>query len=117
MKFIVDAQLPKSLSDLLNYRGFDSIHTLELPNRNSTSDKTITEIAIKDKRIVITKDNDFLESFILNSKPEKLIVVRTGNIPNPILLKIFDNNLELIKSMISRSNLIEITRSEIAEHE
>ena len=117
MKFIVDAQLPKSLSDLLKYRGFDSIHTLDLPNKNSTSDKEITEIAINEKRIVITKDNDFLESFLLNSQTEKLIVVRTGNIPNPILLKIFDNNLELIKSMILRSNLIEITRNEIAEHE
>ena len=117
MKFIVDAQLPKSLSDLLNYKGFDSIHTLDLPNGNSTSDKIITEIAFKEKRIVITEDNDFLESFIINSKPEKLIVVRTGNIPNPHLLIIFDKNLELIKSMISRSNLIEITRSEIAEHE
>lgn len=117
MKFIVDAQLPKSLSDLLNYRGFDSIHTLDLPNKNATSDKEITEIAINEKRIVISKDNDFLESFLLNSTPEKLIVVRTGNTPNSILLKIFDNNLELIKSMISRSNLIEITRNEIAEHE
>jgi len=117
VKFIVDAQLPKSLSDLLNYRGFDSLHTIELQDKNSTSDKVITEIAIDQKRIVITKDNDFLESFLLNSKPEKLIVVRTGNIPNAVLLKIFDNNLELIKSMISRSNLIEITRNEIAEHD
>lgn len=117
MKFIVDAQLPKSLSDLLKYRGFDSIHTLELPNKNATSDKEITEIAFTEKRIVITKDNDFLESFLLNSTPEKLIIVRTGNIPNSILLKIFDSNLDLIHSMISRSNLIEVTRSEIAEHE
>ena len=93
------------------------MHTLELQDKNSTSDKVITEIAIDQKRIVITKDNDFLESFLLNSKPEKLIVVRTGNIPNAVLLKIFDNNLELIKSMISRSNLIEITRNEIAEHD
>ena len=116
MKFIVDAQLPKALSDLLNYRGLDSLHTLELPNKNSTSDEVISEIAISQNRIVITKDNDFLESFLLNSKPDKLIIVRTGNIPNPVLLKIFDENLELIKSMISRSNLIEITRTEIAEH-
>jgi len=116
VKFIVDAQLPKALSDLLNFRGLDSIHTLELPNKNSTSDKVISEIATSQNRIVITKDNDFLESFLLNSKPDKLIIVRTGNIPNPVLLKIFDENLELIKSMISRSNLIEITRTEIAEH-
>jgi len=117
VKFIVDAQLPKALSDLLKYRGYDSIHTLELPDKNATSDDVITEIAISQKRIVITKDNDFLESFLLTSKPDKLIVVRTGNIPNPILLKIFDSNLELIKQMISRSNLIEISRTEIAEHD
>jgi predicted nuclease of predicted toxin-antitoxin system len=66
MKFIIDAQLPKSLSELLKYRGFDSIHTLDLPSKNSTSDKEITAIAINEKRIVITKDNDFLESFVLN---------------------------------------------------
>ena len=117
MKFIVDAQLPKSLSDLLNYRGYNSLHTLDLPNQNATSDKEITEIAIQQQRIVITKDSDFLESFLLNSKPDKLIVVRTGNIPNKLLLKLFDENLELIKSLISRSHLIEITRTEIAEHQ
>ena len=117
MKFIVDAQLPQALSDLLKYRGYDSIHTLELPEKNATSDDVITEIAISQKRIVITKDNDFLESFLLTSKPDKLIIVRTGNIPNSILLKMFDSNLELIKQMITRSNLIEISRTEIAEHD
>jgi predicted nuclease of predicted toxin-antitoxin system len=117
MKFLVDAQLPKALSDLLNYRGHDSLHTLELPDKNETSDQVIIEIAISQKRIVISKDSDFLESFLISFKPQKLIVVRTGNIPNPTLLKIFDSNLELIKQMISRSNLIEITRTEIAEHD
>lgn len=117
MKFLVDAQLPKSLSDLLNMRGCDSVHTLELQNKNSTTDNKIVEIAIQQNRIVISKDHDFLDFFLLNSKPEKLILVRTGNIPNKILLKLFDDNLETIKLLISRSNLIEISKSEIAEHE
>lgn len=117
MKCIVDAQLPKSLSDLLNLRGFDSIHTLDLPNRNATTDKEVIDISINQNRIVITKDTDFLESFILHAKPEKLIIVRTGNIPNTLLRTLFDENIELIKAMISRSNLIEITRNEIAEHD
>ena len=30
MKFIVDAQLPISLSDFLNEKSLDSIHTLDL---------------------------------------------------------------------------------------
>ena len=65
----------------------------------------------------MTKDNDFLESFLITSEPNKLIIVKTGNIPNKLLLKIFSDNLEFILLLISRSNLIEITRSEIAEHE
>jgi predicted nuclease of predicted toxin-antitoxin system len=56
MNFIVDAQLPKSLSDFLNSKGHNSIHTLELDNKNKTSDNTIVEIAEKENRVVITKD-------------------------------------------------------------
>jgi predicted nuclease of predicted toxin-antitoxin system len=88
-----------------------------LQNQNATSDNIILEVAIQQKRIVITKDQDFLVSFLLNSKPEKLIIVRTGNITNKLLLKLFNDNLEIIKLMISRSNLIEISKSEIAEHQ
>ncbi len=116
MKFIVDAQLPKSLSDFLADKGFDSIHTLELPDKNKTSDTQISKLANSDQRIVISKDVDFLESFIVKAEPEKLIMVKTGNISNKKLIKLFDANLEIIVKMISRSNLIEINQTEIAEH-
>ena len=43
-------------------------------------------------------------------------MVKTGNIVNRELIKIFENNLDIIIQMISRSNLIEIHRTEIAEH-
>jgi predicted nuclease of predicted toxin-antitoxin system len=48
--------------------------------------------------------------------PEKLIVIKTGNIPNLLLLKIFEDNLQLIIEMLSRSNLVEISKTDIAEH-
>lgn len=38
MKFIVDAQLPRKLSVYLNEKGYDSIHTLDLPKKNATPD-------------------------------------------------------------------------------
>ena len=46
MKFIVDAQLPRSLSDFLKSSGFDSIHTLELPEMNRTGDGSIAELLL-----------------------------------------------------------------------
>lgn len=38
MKFLVDAQLPRHLSHWLKQRGHDSLHTLDLPDGNRTSD-------------------------------------------------------------------------------
>ncbi len=106
MKFIVDAQLPKSLSEFLKDKGYDSIHTLELPNRNKTTDRQIIKLAIESNRIVVSEDYDFLESFLVKSEPSKLIMVKTGNITNNKLIEIFDKNLFIIIKMISQSNLV-----------
>lgn len=117
MKFIVDAQLPKSLSDFLNQKGYDSIHTLDMPDGNKTKDRQIAILANQENRILISKDSDFLESFLIKSEPRKLVMVRTGNLANKQLIDIFDRNIETLIFMISRSNLLEISRTEIAEHE
>jgi predicted nuclease of predicted toxin-antitoxin system len=116
VKFIVDAQLPKSLSDFFNRKGHDSIHTLELPDKNQTKDNFIKKLSIIEERVVVTKDIDFLESFLIKFEPKKLILIKTGNIHNTQLLKIFSSNFELIIKMIERSNLVEISKTDIAEH-
>ena len=59
MKFIVDAHLPKKLSYFLQEKGYDSIHTLDLPNKNASSDLEINNLSLKENRIVISKDSDF----------------------------------------------------------
>ncbi len=115
MKFIIDAQLPKSLSIFLTEQGFDSIHTLDLPDKNKTKDSEIIQIALSENRCVISKDSDFLDSFLLKSEPRKLVMVNTGNIPNKDLIVIFSKNLNQIITMLSRSNLVEINRNEIIE--
>ena len=105
MKFIVDAQLPKSLSIFFTDQGFDSIHTLDLPDKNKTSDNKILDIARIENRIIITKDLDFIKSYLLKGDPKKLILVKTGNIVNKHLVKIFKDNLAIILELIERSNL------------
>ncbi|WP_181306943.1 DUF5615 family PIN-like protein [Rufibacter sp. XAAS-G3-1] len=76
MKFIVDAQLPKTLSDFIKSKGIDSIHTLELPDKNRMQDGYITRLATEGERIVISKDADFLESYVLRKEPPKLLIIR-----------------------------------------
>ncbi len=94
MKFIVDAHLPKKLSDFLVWKGYDSIHTLDLPCGNRTKDSAINQITMDEKRILISKDLDFIESFLISKRPYKLIYLTTGNMTNKALLALFHHNID-----------------------
>ncbi len=72
MKFIVDAQLPKSLSDFFIESGYNSIHAFELPAQNRTGDNAIAKKANDENRIVVTKDIDFLRALSLKFKTIKI---------------------------------------------
>lgn len=113
MKFIIDAHLPKSLAFWLRKKGFDTIHTLDLPNKNATSDLEINEISIKENRIVISKDADFYNSYFRKLEPHKLIYLKTGNIPNKHLLLLFENNFEAILDNISTNYVVEVSKTSI----
>jgi len=113
MKFIVDAHIPKKLSLFLSWKGFDSIHTLDLPDKNRTKDSQINQISIDEKRVLISKDLDFIESMLISNKPYKLIFISTGNITNKRLLEIFSKNIEKIVEYLDDCRLIEITNENI----
>ena len=116
MKFIIDAQLPISLSFLLRHKGYDTIHTLKLPDKNKTRDKQVIKISITENRVVITKDSDFLESFLVKGEPKKIILLKTGNINNEGLGEIFSKHIEKMASLLKENSLIEINRNEIIVH-
>jgi predicted nuclease of predicted toxin-antitoxin system len=64
VNFIVDAQLPRRLTYRLRDAGHDALHTLDLPDGNRTSDEEINKLSHRDSRVVITKDTDFVDSFL-----------------------------------------------------
>ena len=84
VKFLVDAQLPSRFGRWLHERGHDALHTLETPGGNRTPDLEIVALAARKGRIVVTKDSDFVQSFLLPGQPS-LLFVSTGNIGNPEL--------------------------------
>lgn len=45
MKFLIDAQLPRSLALLLGEFGHDAMHVKDLPNAGRTTDGEITAVA------------------------------------------------------------------------
>jgi len=113
MKFLVDAQLPYGIALFLRNKGFDALHTNDLPNKEYTTDSEIRTISVSENRIVITKDYDFVDSFILNKVPEKLLIVTTGNIKNKQLFSLWRNNLDLIVFLFETHNLVELSSDDV----
>ncbi len=117
MKFLVDAQLPHRLADWLNTKGFDAVHTLDLPLGNQTPDAIINDVSIAEDRMVITKDSDFVDSFLLHKMPTKLLLISTGNIRNTELEALFYANIEKLREVLkSGSEFVELTRTAIIVH-
>ena len=117
MKFLVDAQLPKKLALMFQYRGYDAIHTLDLPAKNFTKDSEINRISIREQRILITKDRDFIESFIVSNKPYKLLYVNTGNVTTTELIALFSEVFSMILEAFETSRMIELTQTQMIVHQ
>lgn len=117
MKFLVDANLPFTIALDLKKRGFDTLHTDDLPNKERTTDKEIRKVAVEQDRIVITKDSDFLDSHLIQGIPNKLLFVTTGNIINKDLLYLIGKYFENIVQLFEIYDLIEINNEEIIGHE
>ncbi|MFZ5503714.1 MAG: DUF5615 family PIN-like protein [Pseudomonadota bacterium] len=116
MKFLVDAQLPRRFAQWLNEAGHDALHTLDLPGKNRTSDSEIIAYAMRENRVVISKDSDFVQSHLLNGEPP-LLLISTGNISNAELEKILRDNLNSIEAAFASARFVEVNREALVVHE
>lgn len=115
MNFLVDAQLPRRLARRLE-DSRHALHTLDLPNGNRTTDAEINHLSIKEQRIVVTKDVDFVNILLVTGKPYKLLLVSTGNIANSALEAVLVRHLSAIVSAFEAHSYIELTRTALIVH-
>ena len=66
--------------------------------------------------MVITKDSDFVNSFLLQKLPWKLLLVSTGNISNRDREGLVAANLSSIVTGFLNHDYIEITRTNVIFH-
>jgi predicted nuclease of predicted toxin-antitoxin system len=116
MKFLVDAHLPYRIALFLRSSGYDAIHTQDLPLKNKISDSAINELSMREERIVMTKDSDFVESFLLLHKPYKLLLISTGNISNNDLESLLSQHIQHLAESFENHDFIEINQNDIIFH-
>ena len=117
MKFLVDAQLPVRLARFLQASGYDTIHRKDLPQQNATSDTEINAVSLQQNRIVITKDADFVNSFLTIQQPYKLLLITTRNIKNSELEALLLENSPSLIELFNQHFYIEINRNLIIVHQ
>jgi predicted nuclease of predicted toxin-antitoxin system len=113
MKFLVDAHLPRRLCTILAQHGHDAKHTLDLAEQNATKDPVINQLSVDDQRVVVSKDTDFFYSHLLQGRPWKLLLMKTGNISTRDLRDLFQRNLSAIEAAFQTHTLVEIDRSAV----
>ena len=105
MKLLIGNQLPRALALWLGERGHDAVHVRDL-GLDQSGDLTIWEAAIRDRRIVLSKDEDF---FLLATRPGdrgQLLWLRVGNCRTSFLLARMERELAAIEQAFQVSQRI-----------
>lgn len=101
MKLLVDAQLPRRFCGWLTEAGHDAVHTLDLPQGTG---QLITKFSTWPIRSSVSKDDDFVQSFLITGRPKSLLLASTGNISNERLEMIVRGPiLEIVQAFESAS--------------
>lgn len=116
MRFLVDAQLPIKLCEILKIKGFNAIHIDSLPEGDETTDKDISFYADQHGLIVVTKDIDFYHSHMIFDHPKKLLLITTGNIKNKKLFDLIRANALLIERLFENCDYVEMTIDGLIAH-
>ena len=96
--------------------GHDALHTLDLPDGNRTTDAEISAISGREDRVVVTKDADFVNSFLLSGEPPKLLLVSVGNDSNSDLEALLVPRISEISEALSVYDYVELSRTAIVAH-
>ncbi len=113
MRFLVDAQLPRRMCGWLAGFGHEACHTPDLPSGNRTPDGVLIAEADRRGAVLVTKDDDFVQSRLLNGKPRLLWLVATGNIDNRELESLVRRALPQIVAAFAANGFVELGSSHL----
>jgi predicted nuclease of predicted toxin-antitoxin system len=75
-----------------------------------------SQLSLKEHYIVVTKDSDFVETFLVRREPWKLLLVSTGNINNASLEALFSATIPRVVEGFNDFHFIEIGRTSLIFH-
>ncbi len=87
MQFVCDVHISFKVVRFLEQEGFSVVHVNKILNGDKTTDQEIADHCNNSDAILITKDEDFIDSYLLKKQPRKLIKINLGNISTQLLIE------------------------------
>ncbi|MEK6477466.1 DUF5615 family PIN-like protein [Catalinimonas sp. 4WD22] len=110
MKFLCDVHISYKIVKYLRALEFEAIHVNEILDKWHTkadaADGDICTYADKNDSIVLTKDADFRNSFLISNTLKKLVKVNLGNLSTSALIDVLSENLQAIQKLNSRGGFM-----------
>jgi predicted nuclease of predicted toxin-antitoxin system len=108
MRFLVDAQLPPSLAELLREHGQEAAHVFDVLPPNAR-DPVIWPFALQGGCVLVTKDEDFAEWSRLRQPAPPVVWLRIGNVKKGALRAKLEPLLpDLLRRLEAGETLIEV---------
>ena len=85
MNVLVDAQLPPELARWISTQGHSAAHVADV-GLLTAGDREIWEHARQQNAIIVSKDEDFVDRWLVDEHPVGLIWIRRGNCSTNVLL-------------------------------
>jgi predicted nuclease of predicted toxin-antitoxin system len=77
--------LPPALARWIEHQGHKAIHAIDI-GLEEASDAVLWEHARTNSAVIISKDEDFVDRWLLSSAPVPLVWIRRGNCSNRLLI-------------------------------
>jgi predicted nuclease of predicted toxin-antitoxin system len=108
VRFLIDAQLPPDLASLFESFGFESVHVLDVGLLHAT-DNEIRVYAIREKMVIVTKDEDFAIMKRLTPKGPPIVWIRIGNTTKRALTERMRPKMkEVLDALLAGEAIVEI---------
>ena len=107
-RFLIDVNLPKFFL-FFNSEGFE--HVVDI--NPSFTDTEIWEYALKNDLVIVSKDTDFYNRFLMHEDCPKIIYLKIGNTTLHELHVFFENNWQMIVDSLNTASMVIVYKTHI----
>ena len=114
LTYIIDENLTPDLVELFRVSGLHAAHVNELKThqKQRVVDDQLRRLAIQRGYVIVTKDDDFVKSYVNREVPERMVYVYGLN-DKEVLLSRMKEVIPQLESLMEKHSFIEVNKSAI----